>query len=126
MRTNTIDATAFRCLQEFTNMMNVYSKLLNKNHDFHIILYLGELVACDTAKQMRDLHNERMKNINTRIDEHLEKNKSKEDPQQKIKIGKTIKKKVLNVETLSESDDASSSDEEKPVNFSINNKANPF
>ena len=113
-------------------MVNVYSKLFNKNYDYNIIEYLVELVACDTSKQMRDLHNERMKYINTRIDKHLEKNKSKQDPREKptpkIKIGKTIKKNVLDVETLSECDDASTSesDEEKPVNFSIHNKANPF
>ena len=84
MRTNTIDATAFRCLQEYTNMVNVYSKLFNKNYDYNIIEYLVELVACDTSKQMRDLHNERMKYINTRIDKHLEKNKSK--------LGRRLKK----------------------------------
>ncbi len=44
MRTNAIDATAFRCLQEYSNLIFIYNKVYGKNYDYYIKEYLDELI----------------------------------------------------------------------------------
>ena len=76
MRTNATDATTFRCLVEYYNLVNICSKLFNKNYDNLIKEYLKELIAFDTLKQVRERHAERIKHINHRIDKYIEKHKN--------------------------------------------------
>ena len=60
MRTNGIDATAYRCLSEYNTLVNIYSLIYKKNYDYHIKDYLEELSQMETPKEIRDRHNKRM------------------------------------------------------------------
>jgi len=75
MRTNAIDSTAFRCLAEYSNLVKIYSKIYDKDYNYHIEEYLEELISFDTLKQVREKHTERTKYINDRIDKYIEKQK---------------------------------------------------
>ncbi len=75
MRTNAIDSTAFRCLAEYSNLVKIYSKIYDKDYNYHIEEYLQELISFDTLKQVREKHTERTKYINGRIDKYIEKQK---------------------------------------------------
>ena len=77
MRTNTVDATAFRCLQEYNNLVAIYSKLFKKDYDYHVKDYLDELIECDTLKQIREKHEARVKFINEKIDSYIERENKK-------------------------------------------------
>lgn len=67
MRTNAIDATAFRCLQEYSNLIFIYSKVYGKNYDYYIKEYLEELINFNTLKEIRDKHVERIDFIKNKI-----------------------------------------------------------
>ncbi len=84
-----IDATAFRCLAEYANLMNIYSKLTAEDCDQHILNYFDEVLELDTAKQVRDYHTERIRKVNEMIDEYIEK-KNKN-----IKIGEVLEDDVV-------------------------------
>ncbi len=90
MRTNTIDSTAFHCLTEYSNLVKIYSKIYDKDYNYHIEEYLQELISIDTLKQIREKHTERIKYINGRIDKYIEKQKKKEKADVKKKKEKVI------------------------------------
>ena len=71
MRTNSIDATCFRCLAEYNNLIVIYSKLMKKNYEHLIKEYLTELNLCDTPKEVRTKHRERINFVNEKIDEFI-------------------------------------------------------
>jgi len=77
MRTNAIDSTAFRCLQEVKNLVAIYGKLFKKDYDYHVNDYLEELIECETLKEIREKHEARLKFINDRIDAYIEGQKKK-------------------------------------------------
>ena len=89
MRTNTTDATAFRCLAEYSNLVNIYSKLTEEDCESYILCYLHEVVEFDTVKQVRDYHTERIKSVNVLFDNYIE-NKNK-----KLKIGEVLEDDVV-------------------------------
>lgn len=65
MRTNTIDATAFRCLAEYKTLIDICLKLYDSNDSDapsikSVDNYLEELINVDTAKEVRELHNKKM------------------------------------------------------------------
>lgn len=96
MRTNTIDATAFRCLQEYTNLIIIYNKLFISNDNINYLVdYLEELINFKTLKDIRDKHMERVNIINKKIDKHME------DEKNKIKIGCPYRQSVVdeNIQT---------------------------
>ena len=78
MRTNYIDATAFRCLSEFINYLNILSKtysvdavqtIVNPNKliaDYSILL-----ASMETIKEIREAHSKAIKELITRIDNQL-------------------------------------------------------
>ncbi len=63
MRTNAFDATAFRCLSEYNNIVNIYSLIYKKNYDCLIKDYLEQLANFDTPNQIRDAHRKRVTHI---------------------------------------------------------------
>jgi len=79
MRTNSIDATAFRCLAEYKTLIDIYSKIYNKDYDYHIKDYLEELMNFDTAKEVREKHTERINYIKERINNKIDKKETKEN-----------------------------------------------
>jgi len=96
MRTNALDATAFRCLQEYNNLILIYSKVYDKDYDYHIKEYLEELIEFDTLKQVREKHAERIKYINKRIEAYCLEHKKR------IKIGGLYREDVVDTTILSE------------------------
>ena len=72
MRTNTIDATAFRCLAQYNTLIDIYSKLYEEDYDDLIKEYLDELINFDTAKEVREKHTERMSYIKDKINEKID------------------------------------------------------
>ena len=115
MRTNSIDATTFRCLAEYNNLVIIYSKLYEKDYDYHIKDYLEELIECDTIKEVREKHVERINFINERIDKYLLQHKKR------IKIGGLYRDEVVDTEVLSENV-VIENDLRPQVNFKINSK----
>ena len=79
MRTNSIDATAFRSLAEYKTLIDIYSKIYNKDYDYHIKDYLEELMNFDTAKEVREKHTERINYIKERINNKIDKKETKEN-----------------------------------------------
>jgi|TARA_R100000084_G_scaffold103021_1_gene58884 hypothetical protein len=79
MRTNSIDATAFRCLAEYHTLVEIYSSLYDKDYSHHINDYLEELIKYDTPKEMRKRHTERIDYIKKRINKRIEKDDVKEN-----------------------------------------------
>jgi len=89
MRSNMIDAQAFRCIEEYSNMVFIKRKFIGKNVMPEISDYLEELVRCASLDEIRKLHNIKMKKIieeiETLADESIKK----------IKIGKKYKGDVV-------------------------------
>tara|TARA_R100000935_G_C2796876_1_gene148563 strand:+ start:8 stop:289 length:282 start_codon:yes stop_codon:yes gene_type:complete len=75
MRTNALDSTAFRCLQEYKTLNDIYEKLFKRDFDYHVKEYLEELIECDTLKQIREKHEARVKFIKDKVDAYIEKQK---------------------------------------------------
>jgi len=84
-----IDAQAFRCIEEYSNMVFIKRKFIGKNVMPEISDYLEELVRCASLDEIRKLHNIKMKKIieeiETLADESIKK----------IKIGKKYKGDVV-------------------------------
>ena len=79
MRTNSLDAAAFRCLAEYSTLIDIYSKIYEKDYDYHIKDYLEELMSFDTAKEVREQHTERINYIKQRIHDKIDKKEIKEN-----------------------------------------------
>ena len=88
MRTNSIDATAFRCLAEYKTLVDICIKLyddddLERPSVKAVDNYLDELMGVDTAKEVRDLHKDKLnfiiKKINAVIDLTYETQPKKEN-----------------------------------------------
>ena len=65
MRTNSIDATAFRCLAEYKTLVDICNKLYDEDDPEGagvkaVDNYLDELMGVNTAKEIRDLHNDKL------------------------------------------------------------------
>ena len=66
MRTNSIDATAFRCLAEYKTLIDICIKLYEKDDPEgpatkSVDIYIEELMSVDTAKEVRELHKNKLK-----------------------------------------------------------------
>ncbi len=78
MRTNYIDATAFRCLSEFINYLNILSKTYSVD-SVQVIVNPNKLIAdysillasMETIKEIREAHSKAIKELITRIDNQL-------------------------------------------------------
>ena len=84
-----IDAQAFRCIEEFSNMVFIKRKFMGKNVMSEISDYLEELVRCASLNEIRKLHNIKMKKIIEEIEALAE------ESIKKIKIGKKYKGDVV-------------------------------
>jgi len=84
-----IDAQAFRCIEEFSNMVFIKRKFMGKNVMPEISDYLEELVRCASLDEIRKLHNIKMKKIIEEIEALAE------ESIKKIKIGKKYKGDVV-------------------------------
>ena len=89
MRSNMIDAQAFRCIEEFSNMVFIKRKFMGKNVMPEISDYLEELVRCASLDEIRKLHNIKMKKIIEEIEALAE------ESIKKIKIGKKYKGDIV-------------------------------
>ena len=89
MRSNMIDACAFRCIEEFSNMVFIKRKFLGKDVMPEISDYLEELVRCASLNEIRKIHNIKMKKIIEEIETLAE------ESVKKIKIGKKYKGDVV-------------------------------
>ena len=89
MRSNMIDAQAFRCIEEFSNMVFIKRKFMGKNVMPEISDYLEELVRCASLDEIRKLHNIKMKKIIEEIEALAE------ESIKKLKIGKKYKGDVV-------------------------------
>ena len=89
MRSNMIDAQAFRCIEEFSNMVFIKRKFMGKNVMSETSDYLEELVRCASLNEIRKLHNIKMKKIIEEIEALAE------ESIKKIKIGKKYKGDVV-------------------------------
>jgi len=79
MRTNNLDATAFRCLSQYSNIIFLYTKVYDKeeeHYDYHIHEFLDELNNFDTLKEIRETFKERMNYINDRIVKRLDESRN--------------------------------------------------
>ena len=84
-----IDAQAFRCIEEFSNMVFIKRKFMGKNVMPETSDYLEELVRCASLNEIRKLHNIKMKKIIEEIEALAE------ESIKKIKIGKKYKGDVV-------------------------------
>lgn len=84
-----IDAQAFRCIEEFSNMVFIKRKFLAKSVMPETSDYLEELVRCASLNEIRKLHNIKMKKIIEEIEALAE------ESIKKIKIGKKYKGDVV-------------------------------
>jgi len=84
-----IDAQAFRCIEEFSNMVFIKRKFMGKNVMPEISDYLEELVRCASLDEIRKLHNIKMKKIIEEIEALAE------ESIKKLKIGKKYKGDVV-------------------------------
>ncbi len=73
MRTNTIDALAFRCLAEYKRFVDIYVKLKEIPLDYLCAEYITELDDLDTAKDIRRHHKDALTEIKMNINEQIEK-----------------------------------------------------
>ena len=89
MRSNMIDAQAFRCIEEFSNMVFIKRKFMGKNVMSETSDYLEELVRCASLNEIRKLHNIKMKKIIEEIEALAE------ESIKKLKIGKKYKGDVV-------------------------------
>tara|TARA_R110000823_G_scaffold208708_1_gene339058 strand:+ start:481 stop:741 length:261 start_codon:yes stop_codon:yes gene_type:complete len=79
MRTNNLDATAFRCLSQYSNIIFLYTKVFDKvdeHYDYHIHEFLDELNNFETLKEIREKFKERMAYINDRIVKRLDEQRN--------------------------------------------------
>ena len=79
MRTNNIDATAFRCLTQYSNIIFLYTKVYDmpeEHYDYHIKDFLNELDDFDTLKEVREKFKERMTYIKEMIVKRLDEKKN--------------------------------------------------
>ena len=84
-----IDAQAFRCIEEFSNMVFIKRKFLAKSVMPETSDYLEELVRCASLNEIRKLHNIKMKKIIEEIEALAE------ESIKKIKIGKKYKGDIV-------------------------------
>ena len=84
-----IDAQAFRCIEEFSNMVFIKRKFMGKNVMSETSDYLEELVRCASLDEIRKLHNIKMKKIIEEIEALAE------ESIKKIKIGKKYKGDIV-------------------------------
>lgn len=84
-----IDAQAFRCIEEFSNMVFIKRKFMGKNVMSETSDYLEELVRCASLNEIRKIHNIKMKKIIEEIEALAE------ESIKKIKIGKKYKGDVV-------------------------------
>ena len=84
-----IDAQAFRCIEEYSNMVFIKRKFIGKNVMPEISDYLEELVRCASLDEIRKLHNIKMKKIIEEIEALAD------ESIKKIKIGKKYKGDVV-------------------------------
>jgi len=84
-----IDAQAFRCIEEFSNMVFIKRKFMGKNVMSETSDYLEELVRCASLNEIRKLHNIKMKKIIEEIEALAE------ESIKKIKIGKKYKGDIV-------------------------------
>jgi len=73
MRTNTIDALAFRCLAEYKRFVDIYVKLKETPLDYLFAEYITELDDFDTAKDIRNHHKNALAEMKTNINELIDK-----------------------------------------------------
>ncbi len=84
-----IDACAFRCIEEYSNMIFIKRKFMGKNVMSETSDYLEELVRCASLNEIRKIHNIKMKKIIEEIEALAE------ESVKKIKIGKKYKGDVV-------------------------------
>ena len=84
-----IDACAFRCIEEYSNMVFIKRKFIAKIVMPEISDYLEELVRCASLDEIRKLHNIKMKKIIEEIEALAE------ESIKKLKIGKKYKGDVV-------------------------------
>ena len=84
-----IDAQAFRCIEEYSNMVFIKRKFMGKNVMSETSDYLEELVRCASLNEIRKIHNIKMKKIIEEIEALAE------ESVKKIKIGKKYKGDVV-------------------------------
>ena len=84
-----IDAQAFRCIEEFSNMVFIKRKFMGKNVMSETSDYLEELVRCASLNEIRKIHNIKMKKIIEEIEALAE------ESIKKLKIGKKYKGDVV-------------------------------
>mgnify|MGYP003635348966 CR=1 FL=1 len=84
-----IDACAFRCIEEYSNMVFIKRKFMGKNVMSETSDYLEELVRCASLDEIRKLHNIKMKKIISEIETLAE------ESVKKLKIGKKVKVDVV-------------------------------
>ena len=84
-----IDACAFRCIEEYSNMVFIKRKFMGKNVMSETSDYLEELVRCASLNEIRKIHNIKMKKIIEEIEALAE------ESIKKIKIGKKYKGDVV-------------------------------
>ena len=84
-----IDACAFRCIEEYSNMIFIKRKFMGKNVMSETSDYLEELVRCASLNEIRKLHNIKMKKIIEEIEALAD------ESVKKIKIGKKYKGDVV-------------------------------
>ncbi len=73
MRTNNIDATSFRCLTQYSNIIFLYTKVYDmedEHYDYHIKDFLNELVKQYNIDAIKD-KNEVSQKTKVFIDERL-------------------------------------------------------
>ena len=79
MRTNNMDATAYRCLTQYSNIIFLYTKVYDMpeaHFDYHIKDFLNELDDFDTLKEVREKFKERMTYIKELIVKRLDEKKN--------------------------------------------------
>ena len=92
MRTNTIDALAFRCLAEYKRFVDIYVKLMETPLDYLCIEYITELDNLETAKEIRKHHRDALEEVKTNISEQIEKRIMTLNPSKPVnfKVNKNI------------------------------------
>jgi len=74
-----MDATAFRCLTQYSDMIFLYTKVYDKeeeHYDYHIHEFLDELNTFDTLKEVREKFKERMQYVKERIVKRLDESRN--------------------------------------------------
>ena len=94
MRTNSIDATAFRSLIEYRTLMEIYEGLYNKDRgDAFVNHYADLLNDCETLQDVRELHRKKIQWVKTKINKKIDENNGikenviiDEPPRENIKL----------------------------------------